>query len=357
LVGLAIAGYVVALFLAFDVAYSTLIAGAERPFRIADQHYHHGLAARYDGYDLWGERRYRVFTNNLGLKDASDREVAPISSGRRILLIGDSFTEGIGLPFEETFAGMLTRAGQERGPDTIEFLNAGVSSYSPSIYYKKVKHLLDAGIRFGEVVVFSDPSDVHDEATAYFCIDDDPKYQAYCDPKDMLPAWAKKKSFVESYLSVTNATGMWIMRNLAPYSTRKADQKTDMDLLRLGWLRSGSAVEHILSPLGVEGGVARSLQNMEALANLLKAKKIPLTIVVYPWPSQLDRNDHDSRQISLWREFCRNRCRAFINLFPAFFAAKERDPDWRKHLLIGDGIHFSEAGNAIIFHEIAKTIF
>ena len=35
-------------------------------------------------------------------------------------------------------------------PEKIEFLNAGVVSYSPIIYHKKIKYLLDAGLRFDE---------------------------------------------------------------------------------------------------------------------------------------------------------------------------------------------------------------
>ncbi len=39
-------------------------------------------------------------------------------------------------------------------------------------------------LRFDELVVFSDVSDVFDEATHYFCEDDDPKYPNYCDPAE-----------------------------------------------------------------------------------------------------------------------------------------------------------------------------
>jgi hypothetical protein len=52
------------------------------------------------------------------------------------------------------YAGMLYRAGHERS-EKIEFLNAAAASYSPSIYYKKIKYLLDSGQQFDEVVVFS----------------------------------------------------------------------------------------------------------------------------------------------------------------------------------------------------------
>ena len=82
--------------------------------RIANSVYDHGFAADFDGYDVWGELRYRLTTNSLGFKDARVRNVPLKSASRRILLIGDSFAEGIGMSFEDSFAGMLDRAGQER---------------------------------------------------------------------------------------------------------------------------------------------------------------------------------------------------------------------------------------------------
>src|SRR5512139_3285168 len=177
----AMAVYCLVLFLLFDFAWSSLTPGDEqrRGSRIAHPVYDHGFAAKWEGHEAWGELRYPVITNSLGFKDASTRDVPLKSASRRILLIGDSYAEGIGMRYEDSFAGLLQRAGQD-GRDKIEFLNAGAVSYSPSIYYRKIKYLLDAGLQFDEVVLFSDTSDVADEATSYFCIDDDPKYRAHC---------------------------------------------------------------------------------------------------------------------------------------------------------------------------------
>lgn len=103
-----------------------------------------------------------INTNSLAFRDSEVRYVLKVAQSRRILLIGDSFTEGVGTEFENTFAGLLQRAGQSRA-EKVEFLNAAVSSYSPTLYYRKIKFLLDSGVTFDEVVVFSDISDVYDE--------------------------------------------------------------------------------------------------------------------------------------------------------------------------------------------------
>lgn len=352
--------YCLALLLAFDFAYSSLTRGEEkeRPARIANPVYDHGFAANFDGYDVWGELRHRLVTDSLGFKDASARNIPLKSASRRVLLIGDSFAEGIGMNFEDSFAGLLHRAGQERS-EKVEFLNAGVASYSPSIYYRKIKHLLDIGLRFDEVVVFSDTSDVTDEATSYFCIDDDPKYRAHCTPAEgsRQPATAspKKSDFFIDRFVVTNRVRISVKRSIQSFLGNRR-KSINTDHARIGWTIPGLDVGNDYKPLGVEGGIRRSLQNMRALSDLLAARNIPLTIVVYPWAQQLAQGDRNSPQISLWRDFCQDRCRAFIDLFPVFFAATEADKDWYEHLFILGDDHFSVEGNRMMFRELARHL-
>jgi hypothetical protein len=357
----AMVSYCLALLLIFDFAYSALTMGAERDraARVYDPVFDHTLAANFDGYDVWGEVRYRLITNSFGFKDAATREVPLTSDARRILLIGDSFAEGIGQPFEASFAGMLAQAGDKQ-PDKVEFLNAGVASYSPSIYYKKIKYLLDRGLKFDEVVLLSDSSDVEDEATSYFCIDDDPKYHALCTvpagaaPAGAAPAAAAKRDFLIDHFAITNRVRIlvkrWVQSHLG--NRRRA---IDSDHNRIGWTSENPDPARYL-PLGVDGGIARSNQNMTKLFDLLASRGIPLTIVVYPWAQQIAQNDRDSRQIALWRDFCLMRCRAFVDLFPVFFAAADRDKDWYEHLYILGDDHFSAAGNRMMFEELKRRL-
>jgi hypothetical protein len=349
--------YCLALFLFFDFVYSAFTTGQERerPARVADPVYDHGFVPNFDGYDIWGEARYPLFTNSLGFKDGSVREVPLKASSRRILLIGDSFTEAIGMPYENSFVGLLDRAGNARA-QRIEFLDAGVASYSPSIYYKKVKYLLDRGLQFDEVVLLSDSSDVEDEATSYFCIDDDPQYQKFCTtpPGVHPPAAPPKRDFFIDHFAVTNrariALKRWVQQALG--NRRKA---IEHDHDRIGWTTPNPDPAHY-RPLGVEGGIARSLRNMTRLSDLLASRGIPLTIVVYPWAQQIAQNDRDSRQVRLWRDFCPTHCKAFIDLFPAFFAAADADKDWYERLYILGDDHFSAAGNRMLYEELAKRL-
>jgi hypothetical protein len=349
--------YCLALFFMFDFLYSTFTAGQEheRTARIYDPVYDHGFAPDFDGYDVWGEARYRLITDGLGFKDGSLRDVPLQSSAHRILIIGDSFAESIGMSYDNSFVGLLQQAGQVR-LDKVEFLNAGVASYSPSIYYKKIKYLLDRGLRFDEVVLLSDSSDVEDEATSYFCIDDDPKYHAYCTvpPGTIPPSVINKRDFFIDHFVVTNRVRVTLKRWI---QTRLGNRRRsiDSDHNRIGWTTPNPDPAKY-RPLGVDGGIARSLQNMTKLSDLLASRGIPLTIVVYPWAQQVAQNDRDSRQVKLWQDFCPAHCKAFINLFPVFFAAADRDKDWYEHLYILGDDHFSVAGNRMMFEELSKRL-
>ncbi len=348
--------YCVALFLIFDFAYSSFTQGQEqaRVARIFNPVYDHGFAGDFDGYDVWGEVRYRLITDSLGFKDASTREVPLKSTARRILLIGDSFTEGIGQPFENTFAGLLAEGGAKR-PDRVEFLNAGVASYSPTIYYAKIKYLLEKGLQFDEVVLLSDSSDVEDEASSYFCIDEDPKYRKYCNtPPGSVPEPAIKRDFFIDHFAVTNRVRVIVKRWLQTRLGNKRHAIND-DHNRIGWTTANPDPAKY-RPLGVEGGMTRSIENMTKLSDLLASRNIPLTIVVYPWAQQIAQNDRDSRQVKLWRDFCPGHCKAFIDLFPPIFAAADADTDWYEHLYIVGDDHFSARGNRMMFEELAKRL-
>src|SRR5262249_10554474 len=100
--------------------------------------FHHSLRPNFDGPAQWGSYLYRIHTNNLGFLDEAPRNVAKMPTRKRFVFIGDSFTEGLGYPWEQTFVGLLSRSLGEA-----EILNAAVSSYSPTAYYIKIKWLLD----------------------------------------------------------------------------------------------------------------------------------------------------------------------------------------------------------------------
>lgn len=101
-------------------------------------------------------------TNALGLRD---REIGPKTPDVfRVLMIGDSFTEGGGLAIEDTVAKRVESALDARGCDgrRIEVINAGTGSWSPILeylYLTREGFALDPDL----VVLNFDMTDVHDD--------------------------------------------------------------------------------------------------------------------------------------------------------------------------------------------------
>lgn len=84
------------------------------------------------------ESNYKI--NNLGMRDKDYSEKKP-DNIFRILVIGDSYTEGQGVEAEETSPKLLEKAlGDKMSGKKIEVLNAGTLSYSPVIEYLYLKH-------------------------------------------------------------------------------------------------------------------------------------------------------------------------------------------------------------------------
>jgi hypothetical protein len=101
-------------------------------------------------------------TNALGLRDHEYPE-RPAPGTYRILMLGDSFTEGFRLAFEDTVAKRVERGlndGRCRG--RYDVVNAGIGSYSPILEYLLFTQLADQ-LHPHMVVQNFDMTDVHDD--------------------------------------------------------------------------------------------------------------------------------------------------------------------------------------------------
>jgi hypothetical protein len=100
-------------------------------------------------------------TSSLGLRDREYARPKP-PSVVRLVLLGDSFTEGGGLMLEQTVAKRVEAALNARGCGAHEVVNAGVASYSPILEYLLLQRLLPA-LQPDVVVLNFDMTDVHDD--------------------------------------------------------------------------------------------------------------------------------------------------------------------------------------------------
>ena len=106
-------------------------------------------------------RKIQVLLDGSGFKSAC-KNVGIKKKNFDIGIIGDSFTEGIGIQYENTFVGIIERNLKDKS-----IANLAVTGYSTSIYYIKIKTLLERGYNFNEIIIYIDLNDIHNEANAF----------------------------------------------------------------------------------------------------------------------------------------------------------------------------------------------
>lgn len=350
--------------LCFDYIYSNTYIDSkigtqtdvELDYRVPNDIFYYSLKPNYAGHGSSGGRLYPLYTNSLGFRDAQVREVELTPDKERIVLIGDSFTEGVGLAWEDTFAGMVAK---ERGD--LEILNAGVASYSPRIYFRKMEWLLGMGYDVDHVIVYMDISDIHDEAL-----------------RSRKPQPAKEARVVDSAAGGEDAqpphsgllrrlwesqrdnfflvrSGMRAGRKLVArlYAGIGGDpsgflpRPYSLGMPRASW--TIEVTEEAFHPLGFSDTLALTIDWMDQLHDLLRRNDIPLSVAVYPWPNQIDAGDLDSRHVEIWETWCRTRCEEFLNLFPDMFdQADAAGHLWYDALFIEGDIHYNARGNHVL---------
>jgi hypothetical protein len=341
-----------------------LIAGAifiptdSRSFRCSSPYYHHDFLPGQDAATAWGPMKYRVFTNSLGFRDRAVREVPLASKQKRILLIGDSLIEGMGVSYESSVAGIL---GESLKADATEVLNAAVLSYSPRLYFLKTRYLIEQRhLAFDEIYVFIDISDPHDEIIYKYW--EPGSESAFASGLRALNKFFQRYSFIY-YFSATilqlnrerrinnafpaeaSADARFWVQDLKEY-LRRAEPEKD----RFLWPNKQSAWDE----WGREG-LALCERYMIELENLCIQHGIRMTVVVYPSPYQLTGENLEGIPVTFWREFAKKHRTGFLNLFPAFIGSEPPQIVYSKYFIKGD-VHWNEAGNRLVAAAVLKHI-
>jgi len=278
-----------------------------------------------------------MYTDSLGFKDSGVKQIPLTTKKRRILFIGDSFVEGVGLPYEDTFTGIIQK---ELGDDKYDILNAAVTSYSPKIYYLKIKYLIEnTGLRFEELNVFIDHSDIEDELV----------YKDFAPRENRLSAsmvylsnflyrhsvvfhLARKQYYIKSnrlWYGLARIPPIW--RNTKEFRDERELWSTD---------------QAVFEKWGQQG-LRLAAENMDKLYELCKKHGIKMTVVVYPWPQLINAEGINSKQALFWGDFCKARGINFINYFPDFINDLPFDKTGHHYFIAGD-VHWDKSGHRFI---------
>ena len=271
---------------------------------------------------------FRTFCNNME-SDLKDFDIG---------FIGDSFTEGVGLDYKDTFVGKISKNFND-----LKIANLGVVSYSPSIYFTKLNYLVDNGYKFKRVVIYFDISDIYD---------DNRKYK-FKDNK-IIRTKSKLLSNIQKSLKSSFPFLAYSTKTLKNDLFKKQEVIKKCDYL--DYCHEKSSWTFNDNYFGVTE-INKSFQFMEMTYDLLNKNNIKLSVGIYPWPAQIMFDNQESKIVKMMTNFCENRCEFFFNNFPDFFeetSVLSKKEIVSKYYINGD-VHFNSLGNEKLFQNFINN--
>lgn len=310
-----------------------------------DARYHHGFGPGVRFTERWGgpDETYPIVTNQLGLRDADERDVPAYTPKRRILFLGDSFVEGIGIPYEQTFVGMVDR---RLGREDFDVLGAGASGASPKLYFHRLKYLLDdVGLKVDDVYMFIDTSDAHNEIELEEWEPGTPPYREPPRPGRVWEALRRR-----SYLADVSWQGVvrWRERQRLAAARRLDEEMYEIFDAGVQQRWGRRALGHL------DDYVQRIL-------DLCSGHGIRATLVIFPHPFHVEVGTRAPQWVAFWRRIAERNSVPLIDLFPDFLEPPGDlpGPEGRGGdgaLFISGDIHWSAAGHGLVAARILPTI-
>ena len=348
----------------FDIVINALLPekfkkriGTTKNYSLKSEKFHHDIAPNINLPEFWGDNKYQVITNEFGMR-IGDKYQLKLNKPN-IGLIGDSFVYGSGINFNKHFINKLNISNEN-----YNFLNLGYVSYSPSIYYKKLKFFIeDKKLKFSSIYLFVDTSDVQDEAIFYredlagnivrkWNSDEENKFRHY---KYIFKNYLKQNSFIFKFYE--NVYVKTIHEGPAKCLKNKNEIANYIDYL--DYERFGYGHDNKLqSAIWVNEGQLKILNYLNLIKNLMDQNDIKLILVYYPSAIDILKGNNDTQNNSHYK-FLKNWSNSnfvdFINTSKNFMKDKNPIKNYKNNFILCD-VHWNDKGHEIVSDFILKSL-
>jgi len=338
----------------FDERMGQLVS---KPYEEMDNGWYR-LKRSFKGSELWGTTYYQVFTDQYGfrVKDSSymNRDLAP-----KYIFLGDSFTYGINGAWDSTFVGMFAKGREEY------VANAGVSSYSPTVYSYVYKKMASQSLLADKhkLVVALDISDVQDEATRWLASKNGaPTLRKSSEGVTFFDNKTPAQNFIKSHLNYTYLIYVYTKKLLGGSEMVESREAFDvLDMPRSAFTYVGASLDDKPYPSGYypDGVSAAKVKIKKALSEiktLCDKYSCEMYILIYPWPAQLKHVEGNSDWVDYTNETCAQiGCNGVINMFESELLQGSYQKSYERYYVSGD-VHFNKVGNQLVFNILSKSV-
>jgi len=236
------------------------------------------------------------------------------------LLIGNIFTEGVNLDYEQTFTGLIKDKNKN-----LRFANLGNRSLNINGIEKKIADIINNEyVNFKEVIIFIGPR--------FFQTNSNVKII------DKSGSVISIKRLIMNNFYLFNNLYHWLL-----YKTNKTKI----------WAYSKN--NHYTKKININEKFINTLNNIH---KKLKDNNKIMSIVMYPYPYHFLYENYDTQFIKIIRNFCDLKCSSFINTYDIFHSKMKNKNSWQfiDEIYLPYSVHFNKNGNKIIADSVTRFL-
>ena len=296
----------------------------------------------------------KTITDEMGLR-VGKKSLKKDEKKKNIFIFGDSFTYGVGIDYEKTYAGMI-----EMKFSNYNVYNFGVGSYSPSVHLYKLKKILKKNIIPEKILLFLDLTDLIDEASRWNY--DDSTENVNLTTNLVYKNSKIKEKFTKRNFKITNNISSYVnyhLRNLRELTNIKLNDKRkiktsiqgsftykDQNLLDKRFWKNGFFLK----------GKTNLRKRLLQIADISKKNNIEFYLIIYPWAETLEFGQKNFSWSEFAKEICSNNNCNLIDTIPDFVNYKNQNINWSTELYFLNDEHFNEKGAQLLFKSIETKI-
>jgi hypothetical protein len=268
----------------------------------SDVFHHKNLENNYfTSYDFSNEKEWNnvnIFYDDLGNRFSGFNKNKHKNS-KKYIFLGDSFTEALQVEWEKTFVGLVEKKFKNH-----EVINLGVTTYSPSIYYLKIKQDINKYKNINKLII---------QIVNYDFIDDE-YYKVYSNS----PNIDDPKEYIANLKYISPQKDMNRKREIIDFFKKQLKKSYLIRFLKK--IQKTYFYQKVSWTNATETFVRQNSITLEALIKIKEIcnlKNIDLSIFMIPDKTKLINNDYDIHY-NEFKKIMKNNDFDFIDILPYF---------------------------------------